>query len=178
MDSWLFCRPLIAHPLITNLIMYWVYAQKSLFRKGTKKIPVYKTWQMYYFEANENLFWIAFMNSKYFFLLNSIFYIILAYIFTTLTFCLVPRSITRTDKGYCSKSIPRQVWTKQQHAKIHLRHWQCPYQVFNLGDNDNFVATATYICSKNKHEGPHFKIRDGVKKIVWNRWPPHPHIPR
>ena len=113
-----------------------------------------------YFEANRNLFWIAFMNSKYSFLLNSIFDIILACIFPTLTFWLVPRSITGTDKGYCSKSIPRQVWTKQQHAKIHLRHWQCPYQVFNLGDTGNFV----YICSKNKHEGPHFKIRDGVKK--------------
>ena len=137
--------------LIFNLIMYWVCAQKSLFRK--KKLPVYKTWQMYYFEANGNLFWIAFMNSKYFFLLNSIFDVILACIFTTLTFCLVPRSITRTDKGYCSKSIPRQVWTKQQHAKIHLRHWQCPYQVFYSGDTVNFVVT--HIWSKNKHEG-HF----------------------
>ena len=124
--------------LIFNLIMYWVYAQKSLFRNEKKKLPVYKTWQMYYFEANGNLFWIAFMNWKYFFLLNSIFDIILACIFPTLTFWLVPRSITGTDKGYCSKSIPRQVWTKQQHAKIHLRHWQCPYQVFNLGDTGNF----------------------------------------
>ena len=155
--------------------------RRKAFLGKRKKLPVYKTWQMYYFEANGNLFWIAFMNSKYFFLLNSIFDIILACIFPTLTFWLVPRSITGTDKGYCSKSIPRQVWTKQQHAKIHLRHWQCPYQVFNLGDNDNFVATATYICSKNKHECPHFKIRDVVKKIVLNRWPPtppHPHIPR
>ena len=151
------------------------------FKEWEIKLPVYMTWEKCYFEANGNLVGITFMNWKYFLLLNSIFDIILACIFPTLTFWLVPRSITGTDKGYCSKSIPRQVWTKQQHAKIHLRHWQCPYQVFNLGDNDNFVATATYICSKNKHECPHFKIRDVVKKIVLNRWPPtppHPHIPR
>ena len=147
--------------------------RRKAFSVKRKKLPVYKTWQMYYFEAKGNLFWIAFMNSKYFFLLNSIFDIILACIFPTLTFCLVPRSITRTDKGYCSKSIPRQVWTKQQHAKIHLRHWQCPYQVFYLGHRQ--FCSYTYMVKEQAWRPPFIDKGSRQKNYLKSV---NPHTPR